>query len=274
MLYQKLLSGEKPYHISIGEKISSFEKHRHPEIELSYCISGSYSIIINNKKFELSEGDLALIGSMTAHEYPENTKDSSVLVIEVGPVLLSGYFDLLARSTSENPILKINKNNSKELYSLIKEIIYLKNNNVDFSDLSIKGNLYKICACILRESEAISSSEQKANEIRSVANIEKALELIYENYPQNLTIEFVSEFCGYSKSNFCKIFKRITGDTFHNVLNGYRIKMASDLLDTTDYSVEVIASEVGFSDSKTLCRVFKSVRGMTTGKYRKMKKGM
>ena len=269
MLYQKLLSGEKPYHIFIGEKIGCFEKHRHPEIELSYCIRGSYSIIVNNKKCELSEGDLAVIGSMTAHEYPENTGDCSVLVIEVGPVFLSGHFDLLARSTSENPILKIDKNNNKELYSLLKEIIHLKNNNVDFSDLSIKGNLYKICASILRESESISSSEHKVNEIRSVANIEKALELIYENYKTPLTIEDVSELCGYSKSNFCKIFKRITGDTFHNVLNGYRIKMATDLLDTTDYSVEVIASEVGFADTKTLCRVFKSALGMTTGEYRK-----
>ena len=55
MLYQKLLSGEKPYHIFIGEKIGGFEKHRHPEIELTYCDSGSYTIIINNKKCELSE---------------------------------------------------------------------------------------------------------------------------------------------------------------------------------------------------------------------------
>lgn len=78
--------------------------------------------------------------------------------------------------------------------------------------------------------------------------------------------------CGYSKSNFCKIFKRITGEPFHGVLNGYRIRIACDLLDKTDYSVERIAGEVGFADTKTFCRVFKSVMGVTAGRFRKKDK--
>ncbi len=273
MLYQKLLSGKQPYSIINAKKALAFQKHRHPEIEFSYCVSGSYPIIINNEPCILKEGELSIVGSMVSHEIPKNHPDDChVLVIEVGPVLLTGYFDMLARITSENPILKVDKNNNKELYNLFKEIISLKEKSVDFLDLAIKGNLYKICAYILREFESISSSEQKVYEIRSVANIEKALELICEKYNSHLSLEEVAEFCGYSKNNFCKIFKRITGDTFHNVLNDYRIKMACELLDKTNYSVETIATEVGFADSKTLCRVFKAIKGMTTGQYRKREK--
>ena len=269
MIYQKLLAGEKPYFICDTGMNKGFEKHRHSEIELSYCISGSYPIIINNEMHILKQGDLAIVGSMVAHELPKcNNKERRALTIEVGPVLLSKYFDMLACATSESPILKSDEKN-KELYDLLEEIINLKKEAVDFSDLVIKGNLYKICAYILRQFESINSSKHKAYEIRSIANIEKALEYIYEKYNSPLPVEQVAEFCGYSKSNFCKIFKRITGDTFHNVLNNYRIKMACVLLDKTNYSVEVIACEVGFADAKTLCRVFKSVKKMTTGEYRK-----
>ena len=78
--------------------------------------------------------------------------------------------------------------------------------------------------------------------------------------------------CNIEKGNFCKTFKQITGDTFHQFLNKYRVKMACVLLELTDYSVETIASEVGFADAKSLCRVFKSIKKMTTGQYRKEKR--
>ena len=125
---------------------------------------------------------------------------------------------------------------------------------------------------MLRETENNCEANNNSKEIRLVSNIEKALELIYDEYATNLTVERAAEVCGYGKSNFCKIFRRITGDTFHNVLNRYRITMACNLLDKTNYSVEQIATEVGFSEIKTLCRVFKSFMGMTTGEYRKKNK--
>ena len=183
--------------------------------------------------------------------------------------MLLEHFDVLACAISESPILKVDENINKDLYSLLKEIIMLKKEPVIFSDLIIRGNLYKICGYILRKFESINSSEHKVYEVRSIANIEKALSLLYERYNKSLSIEEVAELCGYSKSNFCKIFKRVTGDTFHNVLNNYRINMACVLLDNTNYPIETIAHEVGFADTKTLCRVFKSVKGMTTGEFRK-----
>ena len=48
MIYQKLLMGSKPYFVSVGNA-SAFEIHRHPEIELSFCMEGTYDIICENK---------------------------------------------------------------------------------------------------------------------------------------------------------------------------------------------------------------------------------
>ena len=273
MIYQKMLLGKQPYFINSSERIGSFEKHRHPEIEFCYCFSGSYPITIENTTHILKHGELAIIGSMVAHEFPENNCETCrALVIEVGPVLLAEYFNILVSVTEKNPIIKVDKENNCELFDLFNELNDVRRKNLNFSELTIKGNLYKICAYILREFEALSLPEHTAYEIRSIANIEKALELINKNYHTHLDIEHAAQICGYSKSNFCKIFKRITGDTFHNVLNRHRIKMACELLDKTNYSIEIIASEVGFADTKTFCRVFKSMNGLTAGKYRKNKK--
>ena len=273
MIYQKLLVGKCPYLVSVGGKIDTFVKHRHPEIELNYCSGGTCPVNVDNKKYVLKSGELMVIGSMIAHEYPENNDNSCrMTVIELGPVLLPGYFEMLVKAIGENILMRVDENNKPELYALFNEIMDIYKNPGDFADLMIKGSLYKICAYMLRETENNCEANNNSKEIRLVSNIEKALELIYDEYATNLTVERAAEVCGYGKSNFCKIFRRITGDTFHNVLNRYRITMACNLLDKTNYSVDQIATEVGFSETKTLCRVFKSVMGMTTGEYRKKNK--
>lgn len=39
-----------------------------------------------------------------------------------------------------------------------------------------------------------------------------------------------------------------------------------------DMAVADIAAEVGFSESKAFCRVFKAIYGVTPGQYRRVKK--
>ena len=70
MIYQKLLVGKCPYLVSVGGKIDTFVKHRHPEIELNYCSGGTCPVNVDNKKYVLKSGELMVIGSMIAHEYP------------------------------------------------------------------------------------------------------------------------------------------------------------------------------------------------------------
>ncbi|MBQ8249989.1 MAG: helix-turn-helix transcriptional regulator [Clostridia bacterium] len=103
----------------------------------------------------------------------------------------------------------------------------------------------------------------------NIVKIEKAIEIIYNRYSEPLDIESVSAECGYSKSSFCKIFKEITGETFHSVLNRHRIEIACMHLKNSNASVEEIALNAGFSDLKSFCRVFKKITGESSGSYRK-----
>ena len=113
-----------------------------------------------------------------------------------------------------------------------------------------------------------------STEINSAAKFvgeEKAIELIHYNYKEPLPIEYVAEITGYSKSNFCKIFKKVVGESFHRALNRRRVECAAGLLDVTNLSVAEISEEVGFSESKAFCRVFKAIYGITPGEYRRAK---
>lgn len=272
MLYQKLLMGNKPYFISFG-KVLAFETHRHPEIELSYCAEGKYDMICEKKQYSLASGDFAVIGPMAAHEFPQSNASCQRMTIELGYTLLGTYFETFTAQYSDCQIFKKRDLQHtaayRQLVALMEETAELHCSDSTFSELSIKGNLYKISALLLQMSCDSQATNIQSKKLTDVKKIDQALETIYNRYFEPLNVEEVSAFCGYSKSNFCKIFKNITGDTFHNTLNRHRIEVSCMLLHETNDTVEKIAQETGFSDAKSFCRVFKKLMGKNAGEYRK-----
>lgn len=271
MLYQKLLMGNKPYFLSVGS-VSAFETHRHPEIELSCCLQGHYDIICEKKQYTLNMGDFAVVSPMAAHEIPQNNTFCRHITIELGYILLGEHFDFFTNQNSSCRIYKKSEleqtESYKQLMLLLEETAALHCSDLNFCELSIKGNLYKISALLLQLCNCYADNS-RSKRLTDVKKIDKALESIYARYYEPLTVESVGAFCGYSKSNFCKIFKNITGDTFHNTLNRHRIEVACMLLRETDHTIEKIAQETGFADTKSFCRVFKKIIGNNAGEYRK-----
>ena len=136
-------------------------------------------------------------------------------------------------------------------------------------ELLVIGNIYKIFFYLRKSLSDEGEAETKESDFRKIENIENALDLIYYNYKEAITVEYAASLTGYSKSNFCKIFKKVVGESFHQVLNRQRVNNAAGLLKMSNMSVTEIANEVGFGDAKAFCRVFKSIYGVTPGEYRK-----
>ena len=207
---------------------------------------------------------------MTPHEIPVlPNRTCQNLTMEIGPMLLSGYFEALSGKTPENPVFSFK--DKPNFNALIEETALLYQQPQDFSELMIRGNIFKICAIIMNQIVSANTNSRTSKALRCVANIENALQLIHTRYKDNLTIEEVAAICGYSQSNFCMIFKNITGETFHDMLNNQRVKIAGNLLKETNLSIESVAVQSGFADSKSFCRVFKNITGVTPGTYRNSK---
>lgn len=274
MLYQKLLSGGTPYFLDISE-CYTFEAHCHPEIELNYCINGAYTIVIDNKEYVLSQGDLAIVNPMVPHELRRHNKDNCLrLTIEVGPVLLGEQFSQFVSMNPRSNVFHLNEQGKipiyKELTTLFDEMADILTGKPPFYNLTAQGNIYKISAVLLKLLTKNSNQSQTvAKSLIDVEKIGRAINLIYSGYDQQLTLDEVSCLCGYSKSNFCKIFKDITGESFHAMLNRHRIDVSCLMLKELNDSIEDIALSVGFADTKSFCRVFKKLKNISAGEYRK-----
>ena len=271
MLYQKILMDEEPYQFRVGS-FRAFEEHRHADIEFNYCVRGEFDILIDKQRCHVGEGELVLIGPMVSHEVPasENT-DRLVLTAVAGPTLLKKHFARFSGMSSHSLICSLSdaSEEHRSLQTLLLETAELCRHPTAHGDLLLTGNLYKICAYLLDELSASDASpKRETGDLRRVANIERALDLIHDDYAKPLTVEIAAAATGYGKSNFCKIFKNVVGDSCHRVLNQCRVQNACGLLTGTDMPISAVAQEVGFGETKTFCRVFKSVEGVTPGTYR------
>ena len=272
MLYQKLLMGSKPYFLSVGKSVA-FELHRHPELELCCCIEGTCDILCESRRYHLEAGDFLVIPPMAAHEVPENPMPCTKMTVEVGYALLGDYWEAFEERNRFCRLYQKAAVGHTPLYrqfaALLEETAALYASQSALRELSIKGNLYKLSDLLMQLGQEIHAEDLQSRRWNDVKRIEKALEIIYNRYYEPLSVEVLSLQCGYSKSNFCKLFKDITGDTFHRTLNRHRVEIACVLLRESSESVERIAQDTGFADSKSFCRVFKTIMGKSAGEYRK-----
>jgi two-component system response regulator YesN len=96
---------------------------------------------------------------------------------------------------------------------------------------------------------------------------ERARNYIDSNYQRNLTLQEVSRTTHVSYSYLSRVFAEETGMTFRQYLTRVRVAAAQELLRQARVSVEEAAGLVGYEDPGHFIRVFKSVVGVTPGRF-------
>ena len=99
--------------------------------------------------------------------------------------------------------------------------------------------------------------------------VSQALEQIRAGYADKLSVESISEELGVSASYLSRKFKEVTGQTFLDFLNKYRVSQAIMLLNTGQYRIGEAADATGFTDYKHFCAVFKKYTLKSPSKFMK-----
>lgn len=98
--------------------------------------------------------------------------------------------------------------------------------------------------------------------------VQKALTCIDANLAGSLSLRTLAETLNVSSSYLSSLFKRETGQTITEYINGRRVKHAMHLLESTRLQVQTIAQHCGIVDVQYFSRVFKRITGMTPKEYR------
>lgn len=98
--------------------------------------------------------------------------------------------------------------------------------------------------------------------------ISKTLNIIENDYMNEISLEFVSEKLYISPSHLSRLFKKETGKNFIDFLKEYRLKKACELLKNTNLRITEISKIVGYDSSSYFTTIFHKFYNITPAQYR------
>ncbi len=263
------------YLCSIPLDFPKVEMHWHSEAELIVVKKGRGIIEVDLKSYDVEEGNMLLILPGQLHsikqkencimEYENIIFEPSFLGVNdgdlCGELLMPLFQGKLSHSVKIDESLSYYENVSK----CIERIDKLCSEKAYGYQLGVKGNLFLFFCNIIQSHTEAAPDVQNG---RSIEKIKLILSYISENYMHKITTSEAAAACYYSDSHFMRFFKAAMGESFIQYLNNYRLRIAVQLLLSTNESIIDIAEKTGFENLSYFNRCFKKRFGKTPGQYR------
>lgn len=134
----------------------------------------------------------------------------------------------------------------------------------EWSDLDELKNKIK------ENASAICEFYSSSNDVQIRTRVEKYVALHYMDV--NLGVAQIAENLHIHRSYLSTTYKAQSGIGVLEFINRYRLEKAKQLLRDSQMSIEEISSAVGYSERRTLLRIFKKYEGITAVQYRTLYK--
>lgn len=112
--------------------------------------------------------------------------------------------------------------------------------------------------------------EHAVPRLASETHLSDVLAWARRNLASNLSVDVLATRARMSRRTFTRRFAEATGSTVNRWLNSERVARAQELLETTQLSIECIASEAGFGTPLSLRQQFSAQLGTSPSDYRRM----
>ena len=224
----------------------TYPLHIHRSFEFFAQIKGTTQVVIDEKKYELNEGESVLIFPFQTHSYTTITK---------GKCLISIFSSDVVATYSKNKATLIPTNNY---------FLYDAPNNAPSNAYLQKALAYDICGKF--DIERNYKPREKDLFHQSIISL-----LIYaeENYKSNCLLEDACKTIGYDYAYVSKKFKKTIGVSFKKYINNLRIILAKHLLSASNKSISDVVSECGFNSARAFNIEFKNQVGITPTEYKR-----
>lgn len=133
------------------------------------------------------------------------------------------------------------------------------------------GGLY--LALLLHYAEQEYRSERHAAGRPRNETVEQICAYLATNYQQKFSLTEVAAKFYISPYYLSRLFRRVTGQSIVDYINGRRIEAAQKLLESTELSIGSVAEQTGFASAAHFRRVFREEMGMGPLQYRKSRRG-
>jgi AraC-like DNA-binding protein len=246
--------------------------HQHEEIQLSFIVEGSGTLVVGDTINNYSTGDVLVIGSNLPHVFKSDSmslqKSHMLTLFFTKSSFGNSFFEL-----EELKAIQQFFERSKYGFKLQSNLQEIQDSFLQLESAS-KLNQFVILLQLLNlivDSDYTSLSSfvyDKKYSLVEGDRMRNVFEFTLNNYADNITLDQIARVANMTKTAFCKYFKKRTNKTYIQFLNEFRVEKASKLLqEKSDYSIAEIAYISGFRNISNFNRVFKDCKGTTPSRF-------
>ena len=247
----------------------------HEEIELKYFYEGESTLLIGGETVEVRAGDLVVINPYELHStirFGEDRGRYRLLMMDPDFFMdgAAGGLDLRAMIVEEGLTFKTLVRDDARVRPLVERAVAAYAEGGPYWRFAVRGAMLELFALLLSEySEKRPLAD--TGDFRTFETVEPALRKIREDYAQSITLEELAALCNVSKCHFCRVFRKVTGQSAMRYLTEYRLKIADLMLTASGESIGTIAERCGFLDLAYFCQCYKSRYGIPPSRKRTRK---
>lgn len=234
--------------------------HWHSFFEIEIILSGEGKYVINDVEYDIADNNVFLLTSTDFH-YLRLDGTAEIVNISFDETMISDsdMTDLLF-----NRIAKAYHFESDEYERLVSVARALEH------ECRIDGDcrgalLSYVIRCLLRKNKSIHKADMKEETLHG---IRRAIIYIELHFREDISLETVAKEAGYTPTYFSRLFRRVTGKSYIEMLTKYRLGYAEALL-VNGFSVADACFSAGFGSLTSFQDAFKKKHGISPGEYKK-----
>ncbi len=279
---KKLLPADRQLDLRRHTRFIDFPDHGHDFMEFTYVYAGSITHVVNKEKIVLQCGDILFLNRHIRHSILKTGAQD----IGINFVASDSFLKYILHNVRNNPImydfLKRNFDDAGDaeyLHFRTKDTFPIRNlmDNLIYAIVKHRPNDYEILTQLvsLLFSYLASYENTLANNERISSpdtRLKQDITAYLEGHYPDATLCDLSKQTGYCEPYLSRKIRALFGKTFRELLCKQRLSVATNLLSSTNLSVEEIISTIGYENQSHFHKMFRNQYKMTPRQYRLLKK--
>ena len=228
----------------------------HGHFGLGVIIDGSCKAEIGKKQYTFHCGDVLVIHPAKEDEYWNVGKNCKMIEVIFSCGIPERY--LLAQICSGGEPVVLSAPHSSKVVEKLQELYKTAEKNEN--DAAFE------CSCIIYSCILYINRMQKQSNLNTYHKLLAILETFaFEKYD----LDFLAKTCGMSRRKLNSYFRTTLNTTPVEYIRFVRMKFASNLLRTSELSINEIAEACAYNNTSYFCRDFRRIFKKTPGEFRK-----
>ncbi len=258
-----------------GDKEDAFDEHYHTAVEVLLPLTGRCVSRAEGVTRQVLPGEVLLIPPGVPHELSMEANSSRELVLyEINGVFTLKEFSSLRRVMIQPIYLTADHPACVQVHGLLEQVIAAYRSRTRLRNLHCYALLLEMYAVLGEFYLENNATQAELNALQRQVDGEdafaRALNYVNTNYMNDITLDALARYVGFSRYTLSRMFRQETGETFPQVLSKRRVAMAMELLSSTTLPVTQVALQSGFNSIATFNRVFREQRGCSPSQYRQL----